>query len=609
MPRENSFSDSDGRSLTPDLADESQGPRPRSPLLAVDRPKSPVKSHKTRSVRSKASFRPPTIKQDEVEVQSTPQPIERFRMSVRKVMHINRTSTCFSGKGPGAEPGVDVRRDSAYLNYGHIRQNCQIEIADYSSVRSSFGRMTNVEFINFLGNPSASEREPWVKVRWINVGGISWDVIRALALKYDLHPLALEDVLHLPGSPRSGVDYYKKHLFIRVLSHTLNQNDQIEPNFLEQFARSPSPEPLRSSNDIDGLPAYTTEENPPSGFASKLSRKFRSPHKSATIEPGGYDVENIDVSKPPNNGSTVNYGSFYAAYDQGQMVNKTVLKLVQELREGGRVEVNIKPVYIFLSKDGTVISIHPDNNLRFTEPIRRRLMQRDTGLRTTADASFLVHGILDLIVDSALEIIDAYQRKIIELEQQILLKAKMKAVRQLHIISGDLILHKRTLTPVKTLIYSLRRYDLDRTVALHDQKDEGGKKVEGYMTHRTTIYLADVHDHMEYILTSIEMFAGISENLINYSFNMSSHEMNEVMRTLTVVTVLFVPLTLLTGYFGMNFEAMWSVQKHSDLLFWEIAIPMMVFVIVIFFWSDFGRLFERLRKRMQHKKIDKLKQE
>ena len=89
----------------------------------------------------------------------------------------------------------------------------------------------------------------------------------------------------------------------------------------------------------------------------------------------------------------------------------------------------------------------------------------------------------------------------------------------MHIISGDLILHQRTLAPVKTLIYSLRRYDLDRTIALHDQKEQEGKKVEGYMTHRTTIYLADVHDHMEFILTSVEMFASISENLINFSFN------------------------------------------------------------------------------------------
>jgi len=134
-------------------------------------------------------------------------------------------------------------------------------------------------------------------------------------------------------------------------------------------------------------------------------------------------------------------------------------------------------------------------------------------------------------------------------------------------------------------------------------------KIEGYMSHKTSVYLADVHDHMEYILTSIEMFASISENLINFSFNISSYEMNEVMKTLTVVTVLFVPLTLLTGYFGMNFEAMWSVQQNSDLLFWEIAIPMMVVIVIIFYWPAFGRMFERLRKTMQRKKINKLKQE
>jgi Mg2+ and Co2+ transporter CorA len=195
-------------------------------------------------------------------------------------------------------------------------------------------------------------------------------------------------------------------------------------------------------------------------------------------------------------------------------------------------------------------------------------MQTDTGLKATPDASFLVHALLDLgslkpcspflwtnrlpcsplVVDSTLDIVDAYQRKIIDLEQQILLRAKMKAVRQrklslnfcvpeflacliicsatlrslpVHIISGDLILYKRTLTPVRTLIYSLRRYDVDRTVALYETSELDGKKIEGYMSHKSKIYLADVHDHMEYIMTSMEMFAGIAENLINYSFNVS----------------------------------------------------------------------------------------
>ncbi len=84
----------------------------------------------------------------------------------------------------GAEPGVDPRRGSADIQYGGIRQNCVIEVFDYSSVRHSFGRMTNKEFVNFLGDEGASKPEPWVKVRWINIGGMSWDVIKAVSLKY-----------------------------------------------------------------------------------------------------------------------------------------------------------------------------------------------------------------------------------------------------------------------------------------------------------------------------------------------------------------------------------------------------------------------------------------
>ena len=95
-------------------------------------------------------------------------------------------------------------------------------------------------------------------------------------------------------------------------------------------------------------------------------------------------------------------------------------------------------------------------------------------------------------------------------------------LRPVHIISGDLILHKRTLGPIKSLIYNIRRYDVDRVAALYNSSEQPeGWKAKGYMSDKAKTYLTDVHDHMEYILTNIEMFAGISENLINYSFNVS----------------------------------------------------------------------------------------
>jgi hypothetical protein len=183
--------------------------------------------------------------------------------------------------------------------------------------------------------------------------------------------LSLEDLLHVPGRPRSGADYYKKHLFIRVLSHTLNEGGDDEPNLLEQIIRSSSPEPFELEDEVETLPKDSVDDSPrSSGFAPKLSNKLKLPHRSGTIEPREYDVENVDVTKPT---TCVDYGSYYATYvhlllpflllcvtasffsfcqQQGYKIDKAVLKLMQELKEGGRVNVAIKPVCIFLFKDG-----------------------------------------------------------------------------------------------------------------------------------------------------------------------------------------------------------------------------------------------------------------
>jgi len=191
-------------------------------------------------------------------------------------------------------------------------------------------------------------------------------------------------------------------------------------------------------------------------------------------------------------------------------------------------------------------------------------------------------------------------------------------------------MHRRSLEPIKSLIYGLRTYDQDRCIALGSGNDlstsqkqvdvdrhgsDAGLGVgvgahqgkvwgrEGYMSHKSKIYLADVYDHMEFVLTSLEMFAGTSENLINYAFNTASYEMNQVMRRLTLATIIFLPLTLLTGYFGMNFTAMWSVNNNSDLLFWIIALPLMGIVVPMFLYQDVKKAWHYMQKAMAARKV------
>ncbi len=225
MARENSFSDSDGRSLTPDLEDEddmigqsapaSSSRDQTSQALPVfereqsdtfgnleasltptmvmsasgvngvlsEEPESNVRPKLSDTMAALAST-PPTAR-----AMTTPSRpgagLERFRASARKIMHMHRGSSAIAGTfGVGAEPGVDPRKSSAFIQYGHIRAKSQIEVIDYSSLRSSFEKFENKGFLEYLSDQKVSSRGSWVKVRWINVAGISWDVISALALKH-----------------------------------------------------------------------------------------------------------------------------------------------------------------------------------------------------------------------------------------------------------------------------------------------------------------------------------------------------------------------------------------------------------------------------------------
>ncbi|KAJ7785209.1 magnesium transporter [Mycena maculata] len=549
MPRENSFSDSDGRSLTPDLEDEINPYPPASPTYASPTTFNPPDLHKIRT-RESARSRVATTR-------TALPPLDHFRHVVRKVMALHRGTNIMArrARAAGAEPGIDVRSVSADSEFGWIQQECVVEVVDYSAVRSSFEHMSNQEFVELMNDPGASEREPWVKVRYINICGMSWDVIKAVSLKYGLHPLALDDVLRAHPRAKSKADYYTQHLFLRVLCHELGEPDEPHEDSNPMFTDLPR------SESPTGLQGEDPEKVPP----------FLEMH-AAVVEA-----------------------------DKERRIKNTALRV---LKSGERVDVKVLPMFIFLFRDGTVISIHSTPSLQMTEPITSRLRQFDSGLRTSADASLLVQSLLGLVSDKALEVIDAYQDKIKTFERKMMHRPDIDTVRDLHILSADLLLHRRTLEPIKTVVYGLRRYDVDRAAAIAEGDES--EKVAGFMSHKTTIYLADVHDHMEYVLSQLDVIAGIGKNLVDYTFNLKAYETNEVMRRLMLVTVIFLPLSVLTGYCGMNFPAFFLVNhNHSDWLYWAIALPIMAIVVPLFTAPDIQRIVHYFRKRKLTEKVVK----
>lgn len=502
----------------------------------------------------------------------------------------------------GAEPGIDPRRASANVHYGYIHQQCDIEVIDYSPDQCSFGHMKNQQLIEMLQDSAASEREPWANVRWINIGGISWDVISAMALRYDMHPLAIEDLIHQHGRARSKADYYPKHLFMRILCHRLAPDDDMSldaslghvPLDPSAIPRTASPEPMDMDHyDEKGL------ESMDEGRTMHNSPGVGAKDKGI----GARDVESSPADRPVRPRPVARHSSWSSTllhFAKKKQQHAADWKLIQKLKRGERINVKLNPISIFLFRDGTVISISQDPEVDFTAPIRDRLRQSDTSLRMTADPSLLVESLIDLIVDQALVVVEEYQGKILKIEKAVLLKPDMKTVTSLHMLQEDLILHKRTLEPIKTLVNGLRRYDADRAAAIALKEDFGQDSAirpAGFMSDKARIYLADVYDHLEYILNSLDMFASVSDNLINYTCNMVSYQMNEVMRRLTLITMIFLPLSFLSGYFGMNFS-MWSTGKHTDVFYWEVSLPVMVVLLPMFMMPDLKRMWHYAEKRV-----------
>ncbi|KAG9015242.1 hypothetical protein FRB90_004862 [Tulasnella sp. 427] len=449
-----------------------------------------------------------------------PGPVQaRFITSSEPVSDPAHTTTFINL--PGSEPGVDPKRDSD--EYAHITADSRIDVIDYCRDKIATQHLDNSGIISLLTQNGRS-RPSWAKVRWINIKGIDWSVIRTLSLTY-----ALEDVLH-SRDYRSKVDYYKDQLFVKGLALVLPQ------------------EGTSTSRDDDWQKVSTSEL----GEGLHHGHQYIAPRSSTELR----------------------------------------MKVARRTNWARKLNVHERNIYMFLFRDGTLITIHDSQDSVYDQSLKDRLAEPTSLLRTGPDTSVLLQSVLDLMVDHAVQVVDAFHEQILHLERETLSRPSMGAVKLLHMLSADVTLHKRTLTPLKTLVYGLRHYDIDRCAALEASADGAPEpsiaKVVPFMSHQSKVYIADVHDHLEYVLSSLETYETISENLISYCFNALSYATNQTMRRLTLATIVFFPLTILTSYFGMNFEHMKSIE-NSELLFWKIAVPITLGMIVAFSWRDLAR--------------------
>jgi len=186
--------------------------------------------------------------------------------------------------------------------------------------------------------------------------------------------------------------------------------------------------------------------------------------------------------------------------------------------------------------------------------VRERL-RKGKGKSRKMGADYLAYALLDAIVDNYFIVLEKIGEEIESLEDELLERPDAETVSGIHNLKRELIFLRKSVWPLREAVVGLEKGE------------------SSLIQEKTAIYLRDVYDHTIQVIDTIETYRDMVSGMLDVYLSSVSNRMNEVMKVLTIIATIFIPLTFLAGIYGMNF-------KYMPELEWPYGYPM-VWVVVI----------------------------
>jgi magnesium transporter len=203
--------------------------------------------------------------------------------------------------------------------------------------------------------------------------------------------------------------------------------------------------------------------------------------------------------------------------------------------------------------------------------VRERLQLSRSPIRK-ARVDYLVYALLDAIIDGFFPILEVYGELIEILEAEVVTTPTAQTLERIYQIKRELLEIRRTIWPQRDAINELIR----------DSSD--------LISHDVRLYLRDCYDHAVQVIDIVETYRELASSLTDIYLSSVSNRMNEVMKTLTIISSIFIPLTFIAGIYGMNFNTETSPLNMPELNWYWGYVATLTFMaiialgMIIFFW-------------------------
>jgi magnesium transporter len=223
--------------------------------------------------------------------------------------------------------------------------------------------------------------------------------------------------------------------------------------------------------------------------------------------------------------------------------------------ESEQISLILGPNFVFSFQEKEGDTFHP---------IRERI-RNGKGRTRKMGADYLAYALLDSTVDHYFIILEKLGDKIEFLEEKLVTHPTPKTLQTIHDLKKEMIFLRKAVWPLREVVGSLERGE------------------SSLIQSSTRVYLRDLYDHTIQVIDNIETFRDMVSGILDIYLSSVSNRLNSVMKVLTIIATIFMPLTFLAGIYGMNFKYMPELEwRWGYPVIWLVMVGIGVFMLVYF---------------------------